>query len=112
MRNLDPNPEHGPPPRIGANDENGDKAGEGANDPLLDHLERWEERFLGNNEDAPESMGIDDPALVEALRKRINAQKQLYEFLGLTKSPASEAAIVTALRRLTSYLPRKDRSLT
>jgi serine/threonine protein kinase/formylglycine-generating enzyme required for sulfatase activity len=91
MRSLGPEPEQAPPPRIGANPENGGKAGEEANDPLLDHLERWEERFLGDNENPRESMGIDDPALREALAERINAQKQLYEFLGLTNSPASEA---------------------
>jgi serine/threonine protein kinase/formylglycine-generating enzyme required for sulfatase activity len=52
-------------------------------DPLLEALERWEERYL-KQEDVPlESLGVRDPALLDALRARIEEQKALYQFMKL-----------------------------
>src|SRR5262245_22421190 len=57
-------------------------------DPLLGPLERWEERYRQGEDASPESLGVDDSALMRALRDRIDRQKRLYMFLGL--SSASE----------------------
>jgi eukaryotic-like serine/threonine-protein kinase len=58
-------------------------------DPLLDLLERWEERFRRDEDPAPESLGIDDPELLKALRERIERQKRLYDFM--KHEPAGDA---------------------
>ena len=59
-------------------------------DPLVELLERWEERYRRNEEATPESLGVRDPALMAALRDRIERQKRLYDFM--KHSPAEVAA--------------------
>ena len=50
-------------------------------DRLLDFLAQWEQRY-GRGEDAsPESLGVNDPELLEVLRERTERQKRLYAFL-------------------------------
>jgi serine/threonine protein kinase/formylglycine-generating enzyme required for sulfatase activity len=53
-------------------------------DPLVEFLERWEDHCQQGEAATLESMGIDDPSLVQALRDRIEQQKRLYAFLGLS----------------------------
>ncbi len=55
-------------------------------DRLLDLLEQWEERYRHDEDAAPDSFGIDDPALMEVLRERIERQKRLYDFMKLSPS--------------------------
>jgi formylglycine-generating enzyme required for sulfatase activity len=55
--------------------------GDDGDDRLLDLLEQWEERYDRGEDASPESLGVDDPALIEALRVRIGRQKRLYAFL-------------------------------
>ena len=64
-------------------------------DPLLDPLELWEARYR-RGEDAPlESLGVEDPAVLQALRDRINQQKRLYAFMKLSAAPPAEDAAAT-----------------
>ncbi len=50
-------------------------------DRLLDLLAHWEERYLRGEDASPESLGVHDPQLREALRERTDRQKRLYAFL-------------------------------
>ena len=55
-------------------------------DRLLDLLEEWEDRYRRDEDAAPDSFGVNDPALMEVLRERIERQKRLYEFMKLSPS--------------------------
>jgi serine/threonine protein kinase/formylglycine-generating enzyme required for sulfatase activity len=57
---------------------------------LLDLLARWDELYRRDAEATPDSLGVDDPDLIRALRERIERQKRLYAFLEL--SPSGELA--------------------
>jgi hypothetical protein len=59
-----------------------------ANDPLIEPVQQWEERYHRNPETSWEPLGIDDPALPRAPRDRIDRQKQPYTFLGLSHESA------------------------
>jgi serine/threonine protein kinase/formylglycine-generating enzyme required for sulfatase activity len=61
-------------------------------DRLLELLERWEERYQRDEDAAPESLGVDDTALMGVLRERIQRQKRLYAFLKLSPSGAFAAS--------------------
>jgi serine/threonine protein kinase/formylglycine-generating enzyme required for sulfatase activity len=61
-------------------------------DPVLECLEIWDEEFRQGQEPSPESLGLSDPRLLEALRHRIDQQKKLYEFLRFTEDPVAEEA--------------------
>jgi hypothetical protein len=52
----------------------------GKEDRLLALLERWQELYLRHEIATPETLGVEDRALRDALRERIDAQKRLYEF--------------------------------
>ena len=67
-------------------------AGADEDDRLLDILERWEECFRRGEEIPPESLGIDDPVLLEALRQRIAMVKKLYAFMKLSSVEEGGAA--------------------
>jgi serine/threonine protein kinase/formylglycine-generating enzyme required for sulfatase activity len=54
-------------------------------DRLLELLEQWDERYRRGDDAAPESFGIDDPALREALRERIELRKPLYDLMKLAQ---------------------------
>jgi serine/threonine protein kinase/formylglycine-generating enzyme required for sulfatase activity len=54
-------------------------------DRLLELLEQWDERYRRGEDAAPESFGIDDPALREALRERIELRKPLYDLMKLAQ---------------------------
>jgi serine/threonine protein kinase/formylglycine-generating enzyme required for sulfatase activity len=61
-------------------------------DPLIEILERWEERYFQHEDPSPESLGVHDSALVKALLDRINQRKRLYSFLGVSTEEAAEDA--------------------
>jgi serine/threonine protein kinase len=63
----------------------------GDDERLLDLLERWEERYRRDEDVAPESLGVNDSALMEALRQRIELQKRLYAFLEPSRSGEATA---------------------
>jgi eukaryotic-like serine/threonine-protein kinase len=50
-------------------------------DRLLDLLAQWEERYRRGEDASPETLGVHDPALMKALRDRIDRQKRLYAFM-------------------------------
>jgi serine/threonine protein kinase/formylglycine-generating enzyme required for sulfatase activity len=58
---------------------------------LLDLLERWDELYRRDRDASPESLGVRDDALMNALRKEIALRKHLYGFLGL--SPSGNMAV-------------------
>jgi serine/threonine protein kinase len=60
-------------------------------DRLLALLERWQELYLRQEDATPEALGVEDPALRDALRQRIDEQKRLYEFLKLPLVSTEEA---------------------
>jgi serine/threonine protein kinase/formylglycine-generating enzyme required for sulfatase activity len=74
--------------RAAGKEENGPAAADPAaeDDRLLDLLERWEERYRNDEDAAPESLGVDDPALMEALRERIERLKRLHDFMKMSQS--------------------------
>jgi len=95
-RSMQEQPQH---PEMAVGPKPGAKAGEGgsssgdarlADDPLLELLERWEERYFKCDDVALDSLGVQDPALLEALRIRIEDQKALYEFMKLSPGPVDE----------------------
>jgi serine/threonine protein kinase/formylglycine-generating enzyme required for sulfatase activity len=55
---------------------------------LCELLARWEELRSRHEDPSPESLGVDDPELIQALRQRIITQKRLYAFLGF--APAGD----------------------
>jgi eukaryotic-like serine/threonine-protein kinase len=63
------------------------------NELLLDLLSRWEERFRRGENALPESLGVTDPAVLEALGELIKRQKRLYARLNLAEMPADGAAV-------------------
>jgi eukaryotic-like serine/threonine-protein kinase len=95
MRKPGPEPETAPSPGANKRAVNAQPAGDGDdpdNDPLIEPLERWEQRFFNNDDDSLETLGIEDPVLLEALRERIAARKHLYAFLGLSEDPCNAMA--------------------
>ncbi len=60
------------------------------NDPLLDLLGRWDERYRRGDDVTPEALGVTDPGLLDALRASIGNLKRLYARLDLAKTPVPE----------------------
>src|SRR5262249_25837287 len=70
-------------------------------------LERWEARYLCHGDLPPESLGMEDPALLQELGERIHRQKRLYAFLKLpTLWPAEDATDVPAIPVRAGQPPR------
>jgi serine/threonine protein kinase len=66
-------------------------------DRLLTLLEQWEDHYLHHDDASPESLGVEDPTLLEALRQRIDQQMRLYEVLRFASlSEGDETAAVGA----------------
>jgi serine/threonine protein kinase len=63
---------------------------EPAEDPLLGLLERWQERYVRNEDPTPEELGVEDPVLRESLRQQIRDYKRLFDLLGLPLDPSQE----------------------
>ncbi len=55
-----------------------------ASDSLLDLMAVWEDQYLCGNDLPAESLGVNDPALLEALKRRIDEQRRLLAFLGIS----------------------------
>ncbi len=60
---------------------------------LLDLEGEWEERRLRHEDRHPALLHIDDPAVIETLRKRIDQRKRLYAFLGISSDRIGEPVI-------------------
>ena len=58
----------------------------GAEDPLLDLLERWEVQYRRGEDATPEALGA-EPTIRETLRVLIENQKRLYAHLNLVRQP-------------------------
>ena len=59
-------------------------------DPLLGLLERWQERYVRNEDPTPEELGVEDPVLRESLCEQIRDHKRLFDLLGLPLDPSQE----------------------
>ncbi len=59
-------------------------------DPLLGLLERWQQRYVCNEDPTPEELGVEDPLLRESLREQIRDHKRLFGLLGLPLDPSGE----------------------
>src|SRR5579883_1775759 len=59
---------------------------------LLELLARWEECYRRGEDISPGSLGVEDPALMQALENRIGRQKQLYAFMRLSAGPPGGGA--------------------
>jgi serine/threonine protein kinase/formylglycine-generating enzyme required for sulfatase activity len=90
----EPEPETVIRPGPAAEAEQGGAPGDDAGlcDPLLEPFQRWDERYLRGQDVPPESLGIDDPTLLEALKARIEEQKALYKFMNFVPGAAEGAA--------------------
>jgi eukaryotic-like serine/threonine-protein kinase len=55
-----------------------------ANERLLNLLEIWEDRYVRGREFSAESLAVDDPALLQALKSQIERQKRLRAFLRIS----------------------------
>jgi serine/threonine protein kinase/tetratricopeptide (TPR) repeat protein len=53
-------------------------------DRLLPYLERWDQLCREGQDATPETLGVDDPELREAARRRIDDLKRFYRFLKLS----------------------------
>ncbi|MFI5459403.1 MAG: SUMF1/EgtB/PvdO family nonheme iron enzyme [Isosphaerales bacterium] len=94
MENHNPDSEPAALPGAGAadKDRDGTAVDNSEDDRLVDLLRKWEERYFRHEDPSPESLCVHDPALLEALRDRINQRKRLHSFLGLSTEPAAEVA--------------------
>jgi eukaryotic-like serine/threonine-protein kinase len=60
-------------------------------DLLLNLLERWDESYRRGEDATPESLGVTDPTIRDALRELIKRQKRLYALLDLANTPSDDA---------------------
>ncbi len=56
------------------------------NEPLIALFEQWEERYRLGEDPGPESLGVTDPALLDALHRLIARQKRFYAILKLPET--------------------------
>jgi formylglycine-generating enzyme required for sulfatase activity len=59
---------------------------------LLELLSRWEELYRRGEDASPSSLGVEDPALMQALADRIERQKKLYAFMQFADGPPEAGA--------------------
>jgi len=61
-------------------------------DRLAGPMQQWQALYLRQEDRSPESLGVEDPVLREALREWIKKQKRLYDFLKLPGLSTKDAA--------------------
>ena len=59
---------------------------------IFDLLELWEDGYRKGADPTPETLGVNDPAILERLRELIRNQKRLYAGLGIANTPKDEVA--------------------
>ncbi len=59
---------------------------------IFDLLELWEDGYRKGADPTPETLGVNDPVILERLRELIRNQRRLYEGLGIAGTPKERVA--------------------